>query len=58
MAAALIAEHGLDHSPSHLMLIEATAMAGHLMHYDMQHLSLCDRELVKRLYWLCFAAQW
>lgn len=58
MAVALGSENGMDNLDSQLLLAEATAMVGRVIHYEMQGLHLHDRELIKRLYWLCFAAQW
>jgi len=58
MAVALGAENGLDYWISQMQFAEATAMVGRLVHYEMQNFSFCDREMVKRLYWLCFAGQW
>lgn len=58
LAVALGSEKGMDDLDSQMLLAEATAMVGRIVHYEMQEYSICDRELVKRLYWLCFAAQW
>lgn len=58
LAVAVGSENGMDNLDSQMLLIEATAMIGRIIHYEMQALSLRDKELAKRLYWLCFAAQW
>ena len=58
MAASLIQERGMDSDTVPLLLTEAMAMIGHLLHYEIHNLSTCESELVKRLYWLCFAGQW
>lgn len=58
MAVSTFQERGMDDEIPQLLMMEATGMVGRLMHYDLQGMSLRDRELCKRLYWLCFAGQW
>ena len=58
MAASLMQERGMDNEMVQLLSAEILVMTGHLLHYEAQHLSLCELELVKRLYWLCFSGQW
>lgn len=58
MAVALGSENGMDNIDSQVLIAEATAMIARIIHYEMHAFSLRDRELAKRLYWLCFAAQW
>lgn len=58
MANSLGTEHGMDSAASQLLFGESLSMTGYMLHYHMQDLSLCDQELLKRLFWLCFAAQW
>lgn len=58
MANSLGTEYGMDSSDSQLLFGEALSMTGYMLHYRMQDLSLRDQELLKRLFWLCFVAQW
>lgn len=58
LAVALGSEKGMDDLDSQMLLAEATAMVGRLVHYEMQSSQIHERELIKRLYWLCFAGQW
>lgn len=58
MAASLTQDRGMDNETVQLLITESMAMTGYLLHYEVQNLSISDRELVKRLFWLCFAGQW
>jgi hypothetical protein len=58
MASSLVQQRGMDNQTPQLLLTEATAMVGYLLHYEVETASITDRELIKRLYWLCFAGQW
>lgn len=58
LAVALGSERGMDDLNSQMLLAEATTIIGRIVHYEMQGFQVCERELAKRLYWLCFAGQW
>jgi hypothetical protein len=58
MSASLTQERGMDDQTVQILGAETLAATGHLLHYDQHTLSFCDRELVKRIHWLCFAGQW
>jgi hypothetical protein len=58
LATSLTAERGMDDPIPHLLLAEALTGVGHLLHHEIQNMSFTEQELLKRLYWLCFAAQW
>ncbi|KAF3027578.1 hypothetical protein E8E12_000444, partial [Didymella heteroderae] len=42
---------------SQLLLSQAATGTGHMLHYGEPNQPFMTRELLKRLYWLCFAAQ-
>lgn len=48
----------MDDKTTQLLFTEVTTMVGYLLHYEVETASITDRELTKRLYWLCFAGQW
>lgn len=58
MAVSTFQERGMDDEVPQLLMAEMTGMVGRLMHYNLPAMSLRDRELCKRLFWLCFAGQW
>lgn len=55
---ALMTEHGMDNFDSQSLMHEASSMISYMIHYRMEQATLCEQELMKRLYWLCFAGQW
>ena len=57
MAVSLSQERGLDAVESQLLMVETCGMVARLIHYHSEEMTLQDRELSKRLYWLCFAAE-
>jgi hypothetical protein len=58
LSNSLTAERGIDDPTPQLLLAEALMGIGHLLHHEMENMSFADQELLKRLYWLCFAGQW
>jgi hypothetical protein len=58
LACSLTQERGMDDKTTQLLFTEVTTMVGYLLHYEVETASIADRELTKRLYWLCFAGQW
>jgi hypothetical protein len=48
----------IDDAQSFRNLSEATAGVKYLIHYEMSSMALVSQELLKRLYWLLFAAGW
>jgi hypothetical protein len=57
LAVSLNQERGMDAAECQLLMIETFGMVGRLVHYHSEEMSLEDRELSKRLYWLCFAGE-
>jgi hypothetical protein len=49
---------GMDCLEAQSLLSEATSATGRLLHYEVDQMPIRDRELLKRLYLLCFAGQW
>lgn len=58
LATSLFAARGIDDPKPQLLLAEVAAGTNYLLHYHCDNMQLLDRELIKRLYWLCFAGQW
>ena len=58
MACSLVQQRGMDNQTTQLLFTEVTTMVSHLLHYEVESASIIDHELIKRLYWLCFAGQW
>lgn len=58
LACSLTQERGMDDKTTQLLFAEATSMVGILLHYEIDTASTIDRELTRRLHWLCFAGQW
>lgn len=57
MAVVMVQERGLDSAESQLIMVETIGMVSYLLHYQAESMSFRDRELCKRLYWLCFAGE-
>lgn len=58
LSVALSTLRGMDHPSTQIEMSKAMAMTGHIVHYDMPQLPMLKKELLKRLYWLLFAANW
>lgn len=58
LACSLTQERGMDDRTTQLLFAEVTSMVGILLHYEIDSASTMDRELTRRLHWLCFAGQW
>ena len=56
-STAIGPERGMDDRTPQILLAEATAGVLHLLHYDADRLFFTEKEYVKRLFWLCYAAQ-
>ena len=58
LSNALMAEYNMDHFEAQSLGSQACSMISYLIHYEIDQATLCDQELMKRLYCLCFAGQW
>lgn len=58
LAAALGSKNGIDDAHFFILLSEATAGVKYLLHHKLGHMDFVSQQLLKRLYWLVFAAQW
>jgi hypothetical protein len=58
LAVALSAEAGMDNANSFAFMAEAVAGVKYLVYYELENMTFLSQQLLKRLYWLLFAAQW
>ncbi|KAL2846899.1 hypothetical protein BJY01DRAFT_247089 [Aspergillus pseudoustus] len=56
-AVSLVTVRGFDNPVSYQLISEAATATSYLLQYRTDDLSFTDSELLKRLYWLCFAHQ-
>ena len=57
-AVSLSPVRGIDSPVPQMLMAEATTGTGYLLHYAADSQPFLIRELLRRLYWLCFAGQW
>lgn len=57
-AIALGSERGLDDPYSSLLMAEALAGVKFLIYHRLDQMDFVKQQLLKRLYWLIFAAEW
>lgn len=58
LAVALSSEAGMDDANSFGFMAEAIAGVKYLVYYELENMTFLSQQLLKRLYWLIFAAQW
>ena len=58
LAIALSSEAGMDDADSFRFMAEAVAGVKYLVYYELENMTFLSQQLLKRLYWLLFAAQW
>jgi hypothetical protein len=58
LAVALSSEAGMDDATSFAFMAEAVAGVKYLVYYELENMSFLSQQLLMRLYWLLFAAQW
>jgi hypothetical protein len=58
LAVALSSEAGMDSADSFGFMAEAVAGVKYLVYYELENMTFLSQQLLKRLYWLLFAAQW
>ena len=58
LGVALASQNGIDDSIAFLLISEATAGVKYLVYHKLERMNFMSQQLLKRLYWLVFAAQW
>lgn len=58
LGVALWPKYGIDGCVPFLLLSEATAGVKYLLYHELGHMNFMSQQLLKRFYWLVFAAQW
>jgi hypothetical protein len=48
----------MDDATSFAFMAEAVAGVKYLVYYELENMSFLSQQLLMRLYWLLFAAQW
>jgi hypothetical protein len=58
LAVAISSEVGMDDADSFRFMGEAVTGVKYLVYYELENMTFLSQQLLKRLYWLLFAAQW
>ena len=58
LATTILAERGMDNADGFRSMSDAVMGVKYLIYYELPGLPFVSQQLLKRLYWLIFAALW